>query len=222
MCAPIAPDGKDVEAAHAHLGAEAKRLMRARLIDQRAQRSQLLRRLESPARRDQPAGKAVPPAAVPQGGHVPSRGTVARLPRSGTNRIGLTRTRAEASQSRAMARVDPAVPLPAENSFCPPADLAALTFETTRELAPELVDQPRAHEALRFGTRDGRARLQHLCHGAIGAHIQGSVRAGNTPRASAPTIRLGLCQQFHNPASPRGRSRCPPAGRRRWTRRWTT
>ena len=74
--------------------------------------------------------------------------------------------------------VDPAVPLPAERLYRP-ADLAALSFTTTQELAPPraLVDQPRAHEALRFGTEMGVRGFNIFAIGAIGAHIQGSVRA---------------------------------------------
>ena len=83
------------------------------------------------------------------------------------------------SPGRAMAcTVDPAVPLPPERLYRP-ADLAALSFETTQELAPprELADQPRAHEAIRFGTEMAVRGFNIFAIGAIGAHIQGSVRA---------------------------------------------
>jgi lon-related putative ATP-dependent protease len=77
-----------------------------------------------------------------------------------------------------MARVDPAAPLPPERLYRP-ADLTALSFATTQELAPprELVGQPRAHEALRFGTEMGVRGFNIFAIGAIGAHVQGSVRA---------------------------------------------
>ena len=77
-----------------------------------------------------------------------------------------------------MAQDDPAVPLPPERLYRP-ADLAALSFETTQELAPprELAAQPRAHDALRFGTEMGVRGFNIFAIGAIGTHIQGSVRA---------------------------------------------
>ena len=52
-----------------------------------------------------------------------------------------------------MPSSDPPSPLPPERLYRA-ADLAALSFATTQELAPldGLVDQPRAHEAIRFGT----------------------------------------------------------------------
>jgi lon-related putative ATP-dependent protease len=77
-----------------------------------------------------------------------------------------------------MPPLDPASPLPPERLYRP-ADLTALSFATTEELAPlrELVDQPRAHEAIRFGTEMGVRGFNIFAIGAIGAHIQGSVRA---------------------------------------------
>jgi predicted ATP-dependent protease len=77
-----------------------------------------------------------------------------------------------------MPHSDPALPLSPDRLYRP-ADLAALRFETTQDLAPprELVNQPRAHEALRFGTEMGVRGFNIFAIGAIGAHIQGSVRA---------------------------------------------
>ncbi len=59
------------------------------------------------------------------------------------------------------------------------ADIAALDFATTHELAPlrEFADQPRAHEAIRFGTEMAVRGFNIFAIGAIGARIQGSVRA---------------------------------------------
>jgi lon-related putative ATP-dependent protease len=72
----------------------------------------------------------------------------------------------------------PISPLPPDRLYRQ-ADIAALHFETTRELAPldEFADQPRAHEAIRFGTDMAVRGFNIFAIGAIGAHIQGSVRA---------------------------------------------
>ena len=61
----------------------------------------------------------------------------------------------------------------------PAADIAALRFETTRELTPlrEFADQPRAHEAIRFGTEMSVRGFNIFAIGANGARIQSSVRA---------------------------------------------
>jgi lon-related putative ATP-dependent protease len=72
----------------------------------------------------------------------------------------------------------PTSPLPPDRLYRQ-ADIAALRFETTRELAPlrDYADQPRAHEAIRFGTEMAVRGFNIFAIGANGAHIQGSVRA---------------------------------------------
>jgi lon-related putative ATP-dependent protease len=77
-----------------------------------------------------------------------------------------------------MANPHQAAPLPPERLYRP-ADIAALTFETTAELPPVrlLTDQPRAHAAIRFGTTMGVRGFNIFAIGAIGARIQSSVRA---------------------------------------------
>lgn len=59
------------------------------------------------------------------------------------------------------------------------ANMEALSFETTAELTPlrELVEQPRAHEAIRFGTDMAVRGFNIFAIGANGARIQDSVRA---------------------------------------------
>ena len=76
-----------------------------------------------------------------------------------------------------MPSSDPPTPLPPERLYRT-ADLAALDFATTRELAPldGLVDQPRAHEAIRFGTDMAVRGFNVFAIGANGANIQRSVR----------------------------------------------
>ena len=106
-----------------------------------------------------------------------------------------------------MAACRPCVPLPPDRLYRP-ADIAALRFETTRELAPlrEFADQPRAHEAIRFGTEMAVRGFNIFAIGANGAHIQGSVRAlledaaTKRPKPSG----LGLCQQLRHAASAGG------------------
>jgi lon-related putative ATP-dependent protease len=77
-----------------------------------------------------------------------------------------------------MALSEPPSPLP-PNRLYRAADIEALSFETTREFAPlhEFVDQPRAHEAIRFGTDMAVRGFNIFAIGANGAHIQDSVRA---------------------------------------------
>ena len=77
-----------------------------------------------------------------------------------------------------MPSSDLPTPLPPERLYRT-ADLAALDFATTRELAPldGLVDQPRAHEAIRFGTDMAVRGFNVFAIGANGANIQRSVRA---------------------------------------------
>jgi predicted ATP-dependent protease len=77
-----------------------------------------------------------------------------------------------------MANPPKAAPLPPERLYRP-ADIAALGFETTAELPPVrlLTDQPRAHEAIRFGTTMDVRGFNIFAIGAIGARIQSSVRA---------------------------------------------
>jgi lon-related putative ATP-dependent protease len=77
-----------------------------------------------------------------------------------------------------MASSDPIIPLPPDRLYRQ-ADLAALPFETTRELTPlrAFAEQPRAHEAIRFGTEMAVRGFNVFAIGANGARIQGSVRA---------------------------------------------
>ncbi|HME20966.1 MAG TPA: AAA family ATPase [Acetobacteraceae bacterium] len=77
-----------------------------------------------------------------------------------------------------MPASEPTSPLPPDRLYRQ-ADIAALRFETTRELAPlrEFADQPRAHEAIRFGTEMAVRGFNIFAIGANGAHIEGSVRA---------------------------------------------
>ena len=60
-----------------------------------------------------------------------------------------------------------------------PADLAGLAFETTADLAPlpGLIGQPRAHEAIRFGTGIAHRGFNIFAIGAGGARMQESIRA---------------------------------------------
>jgi lon-related putative ATP-dependent protease len=76
-----------------------------------------------------------------------------------------------------MPSSEPPTPLPPERLYRT-ADLAALSFATTRELAPldGLVEQPRAHEAIRFGTDMAVRGFNVFAIGANGANIQRSVR----------------------------------------------
>ena len=76
-----------------------------------------------------------------------------------------------------MPSSDPPTPLPPERLYRA-ADLTALSFSTTQELAPlgGLVDQPRAHEAIRFGTDMAVRGFNVFAIGANGANIQRSVR----------------------------------------------
>jgi predicted ATP-dependent protease len=73
---------------------------------------------------------------------------------------------------------DPTSPLPPDRLYRQ-TNIAELRFETTRELAPlrEFADQPRAHEAIRFGTEMAVRGFNIFAIGTNGARIQGSVRA---------------------------------------------
>ena len=77
-----------------------------------------------------------------------------------------------------MPAPEPASPLPSGKLYRP-ADIAALHFETTAELAPlhELVDQPRAHAAIHFGTEISVRGFNIFAIGSSGARIHGSIRA---------------------------------------------
>ncbi len=79
---------------------------------------------------------------------------------------------------RPMASPDPASPLPADRLYRA-ADIAALSFDTTAELATTrvLVDQPRAYQAIRFGTKMAVRGFNIFAIGANGARIHASVRA---------------------------------------------
>ena len=119
---------------------------------------------------------------------------------------------------------DPVSPLPPDRLYRA-ADIAALDFETTQELAPlrEFADQPRAHEAIRFGTDMAVRGFNIFAIGANGARIQGSVRAllEDAASASARSHPTGSMSTTSPRRIGRWRSRCRLAGRRRWTRRWT-
>jgi predicted ATP-dependent protease len=58
------------------------------------------------------------------------------------------------------------------------ADIGALEFNTTADLAPlpGLINQPRAHEAISFGTEIGQRGFNIFAIGASGARMQQSVR----------------------------------------------
>ena len=78
----------------------------------------------------------------------------------------------------------PDLPSPAPQPLAPdrlyrPADLAALAFETTEDLAPlpGLVAQPRADAAIRFGTEIPQRGFNIFAIGATGARMQPAVRA---------------------------------------------
>ena len=77
-----------------------------------------------------------------------------------------------------MAASEPPSSLPPDRLYRE-TDAALLRFETTRDLAPlrEFADQPRAHEAVRFGTEMVVRGFNIVAIGANGANIQGSVRA---------------------------------------------
>jgi lon-related putative ATP-dependent protease len=77
-----------------------------------------------------------------------------------------------------MPAPDPASPLPPGKLYRP-ADDAALSFDTTAELAPltELIEQPRAHAAIRFGTEIGLRGFNIFAIGTSGARIHASIRA---------------------------------------------
>lgn len=77
-----------------------------------------------------------------------------------------------------MADTDSVSPLPPDRLYRA-ADISALDFATTAELAPlrGLVEQPRAYEAIRFGTEMAVRGFNVFAIGANGANIQGSVRA---------------------------------------------
>lgn len=69
-------------------------------------------------------------------------------------------------------------PLPADRLYRP-ADLGALEFVTTVELAPlrDLVSQPRASEAISFGAEISQRGFNIFAIGTSGARIQQSVKA---------------------------------------------
>jgi predicted ATP-dependent protease len=77
-----------------------------------------------------------------------------------------------------MSTDDPVLPLPPDRLYRA-ADIAALDFATTSELAPlrGFAEQPRAHEAIRFGTEMAVRGFNIFAIGANGAHIQDSVRS---------------------------------------------
>jgi lon-related putative ATP-dependent protease len=78
----------------------------------------------------------------------------------------------------AMPASKPTSPLPPDRLYRQ-ADIAALRFETTRELTPlrEFADQPRAHDAIRFGTEMAVRGFNVFAVGANGARVQSAVRA---------------------------------------------
>jgi lon-related putative ATP-dependent protease len=76
-----------------------------------------------------------------------------------------------------MTHPDPVAPLPPDRLYRA-AEIMALEFTTTRDLAPlsDFADQPRAHEAIRFGTDMAVRGFNVFAIGANGARIQDSVR----------------------------------------------
>jgi lon-related putative ATP-dependent protease len=78
----------------------------------------------------------------------------------------------------AMPASEPSSPLPPDRLYRQ-ADIAALRFQTTRELTPlrEFADQPRAHDAIRFGTEMAVRGFNVFAVGANGARVQSAVRA---------------------------------------------
>jgi predicted ATP-dependent protease len=80
-------------------------------------------------------------------------------------------------------------PLPPDRLYRS-ADLAALAFETTAELAPlpGLVSQPRADAAIRFGTEIGQRGFNIFVIGPSGARMQQAVRAVLDDAARARTL----------------------------------
>ena len=72
----------------------------------------------------------------------------------------------------------PAITKLATEQLYRPADLSGLAFETTAEFAalPGLIGQPRAHEAISFGTEIGQRGFNIFAIGANGARIQQSVK----------------------------------------------
>src|SRR5690242_21831772 len=76
-----------------------------------------------------------------------------------------------------MSAEDPVLPLPPDRLYRA-ADMAALDFATTSELAPmrAFAEQPRAYEAIRFGTDMAVRGFNVFAIGANGANIQDSVR----------------------------------------------
>ena len=83
----------------------------------------------------------------------------------------------------------PTSPLPPDRLYRQ-ADIAALRFETTRELAPlrDYADQPRAHEAIRFGTEMAVRGFNIFAIGANGAHIQEHLPAKFHPVSNPAVI----------------------------------
>jgi len=92
-----------------------------------------------------------------------------------------------------MTQGNTALPLSPERLYRP-ADLAALRFETTQELAPlrELVDQPRAHEALRFGTETNYDKLE-VWTWKSGAWVKVKSYTGTT----GPALTDEFAGQYH-------------------------
>ena len=95
----------------------------------------------------------------------------------------LTRLKSRAAKGDRVDAVVPATssvlrPLAAERLYRP-ADLSGLPFATTAELQPidGLVGQPRALEAIRFGTRIDKAGFNLFVIGPNGARMQDAVRA---------------------------------------------
>ena len=97
-------------------------------------------------------------------------------------------------------------PLPPERLYRP-ADLSALAFETTSELAapPGLTTQPRAEAAIAFGTGIAQRGFNIFAIGAIGARLQQAVRAQleETARTRPPPPDYVYVNNFAAPHRPR-------------------
>ncbi len=87
------------------------------------------------------------------------------------------------------------------------ADISGLAFETTAELAPlpGLSSQPRAAEAISFGTEIGQRGFNIFAIGANGAHMQQSVKAllEEAARSRPPPPDWVYVNNFEAPHRPR-------------------
>jgi hypothetical protein len=127
------------------------------------------------------------------------------------------------SEQKAQHSVQPVNPLSAARLYRP-ADLGALEFLTTGELAPlgTLASYPRASEAISLGTEMSQRGCNIFAIGASGARIQQSVKAPLEDAARPVHCRPTGCISTISllPIVP-GHSRCLGDGRRASRRRST-